>query len=53
MVNEHDAIDQQALDDYAKLFEQPLSESHIKALAALFNCHIPDDCSKDDVGAAV
>lgn len=29
LIEEHDGIDQQALDDYAKLFGQPLPDSHI------------------------
>lgn len=48
VVNEHDVIDQQALQEYAQLFEQPLSESHIKALAALFKWHIPEDFCRDE-----
>lgn len=53
MVNEHDGIDQQALDDYAKLLEQSFSESHIHALAALFNWDIPRDLNQDSGGAIV
>lgn len=33
---------QEDMDEYAKLFSQPLSEAHIKALAMLFGWTIPD-----------
>ena len=31
ILTEHEGIDQQALDDYARLFGQALSDSHIRA----------------------
>jgi hypothetical protein len=43
ILDEQEGIDQQALDDYAKLFGQPLSDSHICALPALFNWSLPDE----------
>lgn len=36
LVNDKVQINQQALDDYAKVFSQPLTQVHIQALAALF-----------------
>jgi hypothetical protein len=43
ILGEQEGIDQQALDDYAKLFGQHLSDSHIHALTALFNWSLPDE----------
>ena len=43
ILGEQEGIDQQALDDYAKLFGQPLCDSHILALTALFNWSLPDE----------
>jgi hypothetical protein len=42
IIGENEGIDQQALDDYAKLFVHPLSVSQLQALAALFNWSLPD-----------
>jgi hypothetical protein len=42
IISENEGISQQALDDYAKLFVQPLSDSQLHALAALFNWSLPD-----------
>ena len=42
LIEEHEGIDQQALDEYSKLFTQPLPDSHVQALAALFNWSLPD-----------
>ena len=42
IISENEGISQQALDDYAKLFVQPLSDSQLQALAALFNWSLPD-----------
>jgi hypothetical protein len=36
IIGETDGIDQQAKEEYAKVFSEPLSDSHIQALAALF-----------------
>ena len=33
----------QAQDKYFKLFGQPLSDSHLQALTALFNWSLPED----------
>jgi len=38
---ERERISQQALDDYAQRFKQPMPTSHIKALAALFGWALP------------
>jgi hypothetical protein len=43
ILGENEGIDQQAQDDYAKLFAHPLCDSHIHALAALFNWSMPED----------
>jgi len=43
ILTEQEGIDQQALDDYAGLFGKALSDSHIRALTALFNWSLPDD----------
>jgi hypothetical protein len=43
IIGENEGIDQQAQDEYAKLFGQPLSDSHLQALTALFNWSLPDD----------
>jgi hypothetical protein len=42
IISEQEGIDQQALEEYAKFFTQPLSTSHIQALAALFGWSSPD-----------
>lgn len=47
VISEHEGIDQQAQDDYAKLFSQPLSDSHIQALAALFKWSIPEELGQN------
>jgi hypothetical protein len=36
IIGEQDGISKQAQDEYAKLFSQPLSASHLQALATLF-----------------
>lgn len=50
VLDEHEGINQQALDDYAKLFGQPLNDSHIRALCALFNWSLPDELGPDTEG---
>jgi hypothetical protein len=35
-------VDRKILNDYAKLFRHPLSESHVQALAALFGWSVPE-----------
>lgn len=42
VVNENDGIHQDVLDAYGKLFGQPLPESHVQALVALFGWATPD-----------
>lgn len=53
-IGEFERLDQQALDEYAKLFGQRLSEVHVQALAALFKWSIPEDADLDneEVGQA-
>ncbi|XP_020399441.1 histone-lysine N-methyltransferase EZ2 isoform X4 [Zea mays] len=36
VIDENEGISQEALDNYCRLFEQPLPPSHVQALAALF-----------------
>jgi hypothetical protein len=36
VIPENGSIDQQAEEDYKKLFSEPLSDTHMQALAALF-----------------
>jgi phosphodiesterase/alkaline phosphatase D-like protein len=51
ILTEHEGIDQQALDDYARLFGQALSDSHIRAFTALFNWSLPDDFGSGNEGS--
>jgi len=39
---EQEHIDQRVLNDYAKLFSNLLSMSHVQALAALFGWNVPE-----------
>ena len=48
ILDENKGIDQQALDDYAKLFGQPLSDSQLQALAALFCWSLPDELGQGE-----
>jgi hypothetical protein len=41
LVAEPEMLGQQALDDYSRLFNKPLSQSHVAALAALFGWQVP------------
>ena len=49
--SEHISIDAQ--DDYARLFMQELSQTHIAALAALFGWSVPDDAEVRGVDLCV
>jgi hypothetical protein len=42
VITEHEGVSPQALEDYEKIFGQPLSGRHLEALAALFNWALPD-----------
>lgn len=42
IIEEHEGITPNALDEYFKLFGQPLSDSHLQALTALFNWSLPE-----------
>ena len=44
-----EAFSDKALEKYGRLFNSPLSESHIKALAALFGWSVPVDIHLQDV----
>jgi len=48
ILDENKGIDQQAIDDYAKLFGQPLSDSQLQALAALFCWSLPDELGQGE-----
>jgi len=50
LIEEHEGIDQLALDEYAKLFGQPLPDSHVQALAALFHWSLPENLGKGEDG---
>ncbi|KAL6840630.1 hypothetical protein ACP4OV_029494 [Aristida adscensionis] len=52
IIGEQDGIDQQALDEYAKLFGQPFTNAQVGALAALFKWSIPLEFGHDD-GATI
>jgi hypothetical protein len=39
---EQERLQQEDIDEYAKLFKQPLSEAHIRALVALFGWSLSD-----------
>lgn len=43
VLGEQDGIDETALEEYAKLFSQPLSDTHLVALACLFGWRTPDE----------
>ena len=48
ILDENKGIDQQALDDYAKLFGQPISDSQLQALTALFCWSLPDELGQGE-----
>ncbi|CAO2189399.1 unnamed protein product [Urochloa humidicola] len=48
IIEEREGINQQAQDDYAKLFGHPLPDEHLKALAMLFNWSLPDGFDQED-----
>jgi len=41
IISETEGISQEAIDAYAKLFSQPLSQCHVVALSALFGWSAP------------
>jgi hypothetical protein len=50
IIGEQEGIDQQAQEEYVKLFEEPLSDSHVQALAALFKWNIPVALMQEEDG---
>lgn len=50
-LEEYEGINQQAQDDYAKLFGQTLSDSHLQA--SLFNWSIPEELEPQEDGVLV
>jgi hypothetical protein len=49
IVDADEAFNDEALEKYDRPFNSPLSESHIKALAALFGWSVPVDIHHLDV----
>lgn len=47
--DEQEHINQKAMNDYAKMFEQPLSVAHVQALAALFGWAPPDEPTTEEM----
>lgn len=45
LIGENEGLHDQALQEYARLFAKPLSDSHVTALATLFGWHLPTDDS--------
>ena len=43
VIQENEGISTASLEEYAKLFAQPLSEEHLFALACLFGWRSPDE----------
>jgi hypothetical protein len=43
VIKESEGFSHEALDDYGKPFGQPLPNSHVQALAALFGWATPED----------
>jgi hypothetical protein len=48
IIEDNEGFSRQALDDYAKLFKNTLSCSHVRALAALFGWSVPDNLEYDN-----
>jgi beta-glucosidase/6-phospho-beta-glucosidase/beta-galactosidase len=48
IIGDQEGLNQQALDEYAKLFRQPLSDYHLQALTALFNWSLPEELEPRD-----
>jgi hypothetical protein len=42
IIDEQGGITEQASEEYSKLFGNPLTDAHLKALTSLFNWSIPD-----------
>jgi hypothetical protein len=53
IIGEQEGIDQQAQEEYAKLFQGPLSDSHVQALAALFKWNIPAALMQEEDGMSI
>lgn len=47
----NECLQQQELDEYAKLFQHPLSDFQINALASLFGLVPPDSVWGEDSGS--
>lgn len=50
IISENKGINQQAQDEYAKLFGHRPSASHIQAMTALFNWSLPEDLGQGTDG---
>jgi hypothetical protein len=53
IIGEQEGIDQQAQEEYAKLFQGPLSDSHVQTLAALFKWSIPAALIQEEDGMSI
>jgi hypothetical protein len=53
LIGENEGIDQQAQEEYARLFSEPLSDIHIAALAALFGWKSLNEQNVDRVVVAL
>jgi hypothetical protein len=42
LVSEHEVMGPKAREEYGRLFNKPLSQSHVEALASLFGWHMSD-----------
>lgn len=51
VIQEQEGIDDVALQNYAKLFSQPLSDTHLFALACLFGWRMPDELAEGNSNA--
>jgi hypothetical protein len=47
---EQERLQQEDIDEYAKLFKQLLSEAHVRALTALFGWSLPDPLLANELG---
>jgi len=50
IIIEQNGVNQQAEDEYSKLFKNPLSDIQLLGLAALFSWSIPEFCEDGDQG---
>jgi hypothetical protein len=51
IIGENGSIDQQAEEEYARLFSEPLSDQHVQALATLFRWTLPMNADRTEGSA--